>query len=113
MYADYSMTPFRKKLNIFRHGDLLIREVSTIPSNAIPLSTNIIAMGEKTGHNHQISGPAQVYETPDKQKYFQANKEIFLKHQEHNSLRIQAGRYVIISEREYDPFEDIQVWVED
>ena len=102
------MTTFRKKLNIFRHGDLLIREVSAIPSNAIPLSTNIIAMGEKTGHNHQISGPAQVYETPDKQKYFQANKEISLKHQEHATLKIKKGNYVIMHEREYNPFKNIQ-----
>ena len=36
----------------FRHGDLLIRKVSSIPKNAIPTSTNIIAEGEKTGHNH-------------------------------------------------------------
>ena len=57
------MIRFRKKLNIFRHGDLLIREVTTIPSNATPLSTNIIAMGEKSGHNHKLYGKHQVWET--------------------------------------------------
>ena len=107
------MIRFRKKLNIFRHGDLLIREVTTIPSNATPLSTNIIAMGEKSGHNHKLYGKHQVWETPDKQIYFQANQEISLKHQEHNTLKISKGNYVIINEREYNPFKDIQVGVED
>ena len=45
---------------IYRHGDLTIKQVAKIPDNVIQLSTNIIAFGEKTGHNHQLVGQVQV-----------------------------------------------------
>ena len=98
---------FKKKPNLYRHGDLLIKRVDQIPVNAILLSTNIIAHGED-GNTHQLRGSHQVFETPDKQMYFQANQEISLEHQEHDTLKISKGNYVIIHEREHNPFKDIQ-----
>ena len=98
---------FKKKPNLYRHGDLLIKRVEQIPVNAISLSTNIIAHGED-GNTHQLRGSHQVFETPDKQMYFQANQEISLEHQEHDTLKISKGNYVIIHEREHNPFKDIQ-----
>ena len=98
---------FKKKPNLYRHGDLLIKRVEQIPVNAISLSTNIIAHGEN-GNTHQLHGSHQVFETPDKQMYFQANQEISLEHQEHDTLKISKGNYVIIHEREHNPFKDIQ-----
>ena len=104
---------FKKKPKIYRHGDLLIRQVKKIPGSATRLDTNIIAFGEKTGHNHKLHGPCQVYETPDQQMYFKAKHEIFLKHQEHNTLKISKGLYEILHEREYNPFKNIQQEVGD
>ena len=103
---------FKKNPKLYRHGDLLIKRVDQIPVNAISLSTNIIAHGEN-GNTHQLHGSHQVFETPDKQTYFQAKQEISLKHQEHNTLKISKGNYVIIHEREHNPFKDIQVEVLD
>ena len=99
---------FRKKRKVFRHGDLLIMQVDKIPDTAIRLDTNIIAMGEKTGHHHKLVGRHQVYETPDKQKFFEAKQELSLKHQEHNTLKISKGKYIIINEREHNPFKNIE-----
>ena len=103
---------FKKKPNLYRHGDLLIKRVEQIPVNAISLSTNIIAHGEN-GNTHQLHGSHQVFETPDKQMYFQANQEISLEHQEHDTLKISKGNYVILHEREHNPFKNIQEEVVD
>ena len=108
------------KPKLYRHGDLLLRQVDKIPVSATPMKTNIIAEGEVTGHNHKLYGSYQVWGTHSSQNhriivptYFQAKEEISLKHQEHNTLKISKGNYVILHEREYDPFKNIQQEVVD
>ena len=96
-----------KKPKIYRHGDLLIRQVKKIPESATQLSTNIVAHGEN-GHSHKLHGSHQVYEIPDKQILFEAKQDLFLKHQEHNTLKISKGNYVVVHEREYNPFKNIE-----
>ena len=98
---------------IFRHGDLLIREIWLIPSDAVRKSTNIIAEGEKTGHNHELKGAQQVFETLDKQLYFEAKQDVILKHPDHNTLEIPTGHYIVEHQRRYNPFEDVQEEVVD
>jgi len=49
-----------KKPKLYRHGDLLIKQIDHIPLIAKPLSTSIIAEGEITGHNHKLYGSHQV-----------------------------------------------------
>ena len=98
---------FRKKPKLYRHGDLLLRQVDEIPESAQQLSTNIIAHGEN-GNTHKLHGSHQVYETTDKQILFTANQDVSLKHQEHNTLKISKGNYVVVHELEYNPFKNIQ-----
>ena len=104
---------FGIKPKLFRHGDLLIRKVSSIPKTAILTSTNIIAEGEKIGHNHELKGSQQVFETLDKQRYFQAEDHVLIKHPDHNTLDIPAGQYIIERQRRYNPFENLQEEVVD
>ena len=104
---------FRKKPRLFRHGDLLIRKVPSIPKTAIPTSTNVIAEGEKTGHNHELKGSHQVFEMLDKQLYLEAKQDVILKHEDHNTLTLPSGCYIIESQRKYDPFEDVEEKVVD
>ena len=104
---------FGIKPKLFRQGDLLIRKVPSIPKTAIPTSTNIIAEGEKTGHNHELKGSHQVFEMLDKQLYFEAKQDVILKHPDHNTLDIPKGRYIVEHQRRYDPFEDTQEEVMD
>ena len=98
---------------LFRHGDLLIQEIFSVPSFAKPISTNIIAEGEKTGHNHVLNGSHQIYETADNHKYFKAKQELKLEHPEHNTLIIPKGIYTVIHERSFNPCEDIEIEVID
>ena len=95
------------KPKLYRHGDLLLRQVDEIPESATQLSTNIIAHGEN-GNTHKLHGSHQVYETPDNQMLFTAEQDVSLKHQEHNTLKISKGNYVVVHEREYNPFKNIQ-----
>ena len=99
---------FGIKPKLFRHGDLLIRKVSSIPKTAILLSTSVIAEGEHPDHNHKLSGEHQVFETLDKQLYFQAEDHVLIKHPDHNTLDIPAGQYIIERQRRYNPFENLQ-----
>ena len=92
---------------LYRHGDLLIRLVKKIPESTTRVSTNIIAHGEN-GHTHQLHGSYQVFETPDKQIVFQAKQDLALKHQEHAMLKISKGSYVVVPERQYTPFNNIE-----
>jgi len=108
------------KPKLYRHGDLLIKQIDQIPLMAKPLSTNIIAEGEITGHNHKLYGSQQVYGTHSDKNfriieptYFQAKEEISLKHQEHDTLKISKGNYVILHEREHDPFNIVEIKVQD
>ena len=85
----------------------MIRQVKKIPESATQLSTSIIAHGEN-GNTHKLHGSHQVYETPDQQILFTANQDLSLKHQEHNTLKISKGNYVVVHEREYNPFKNIE-----
>ena len=98
---------------LFRHGDLLIQEIFSVPSFAKPISTNIIAEGEKTGHNHMLNGSHQIYETVNNQKHFEAMQEVELEHPEHNTIIIPKGIYTVVHERSFNPCEDIEIEVID
>tara|TARA_B100001105_G_C22109390_1_gene322653 strand:+ start:52 stop:357 length:306 start_codon:yes stop_codon:yes gene_type:complete len=98
---------------VFRQGDQLIRKISSIPSTAKPISTNIIAEGEKSGHNHVLNGSHQIYETDDKQMYFEAKQELKIEHPEHNTIMIPKGIYTVVHEISWNPFEDREVEVLD
>ena len=103
---------------LFRQGDLLIREISSIPYTAKPISTNIIADGEKTGHNHTLNGSHQIFETVEpahkqKQIHFEAKQELKIEHPEHNTIIIPKGIYTVVHERSFNPCEDIEIEVID
>ena len=101
---------------LFRQGDLLIREISSIPYTAKPISTNIIADGEKTGHNHTLNGSHQIFETVEpaqKQIHFEAKQELKIEHPEHNTIIIPKGIYTVVHERSFNPCDDIEIEVID
>ena len=98
---------------LFRQGDQLIREISSMPSTAKPISTNIIAEGEKSGHNHVLNGSHQIYQTDDRQMYFEAKQELKIEHPEHNTIMIPKGIYTVVHEISWNPFEDREVEVLD
>ncbi len=58
-----------------------------------------------TGHKHRLVGQVQVYEDSTKhEKYFEANSPVQLVHEEHKSITIDPGIYMVVHEQEFDPF---------
>lgn len=100
------------KQKLFRHGDILLKEIPTIPEYAEKLDTSILAEGEQTGHNHKLTGSYQLYEIKNSKsetvKFLNVEKSTKLTHQEHNQLIITPGKYIVVNEREYSPFVDLK-----
>ena len=93
----------------YRHGDLLIRRIESLPQRLTRLNTRTLAQGEVTGHQHRlISQTAQVFISNDanQQKYLSVVEPTQLVHEEHKPITIEEGAYVVIQEREFDPFGD-------
>ena len=106
---------FMKKLKLFRQGDVLLRELKSIPKAARPQKHNgpiVLALGEATGHKHQIAEElenVEVFVGPEGQIYLQVRAETALEHEEHAPIRIPPGKYERILQREYRPDQVRQV----
>jgi len=97
-----------KFMKMYRHGDLLIRQIDKIEKKGKKEKELTIAYGEATGHHHTLYGsPQAIIEGFDDKKYFRIlGESVELRHQEHKTLKIEPGDYEITYEREYDYFED-------
>lgn len=95
-------------MKIYRHGDVVIKEVEKLPRGLKKKADNIVAYGEATGHNHKLVelelGDLSVYQSKEGKIYFEATKPVQLKHQEHKTITIDPGSFIIEIERERDPF---------
>lgn len=87
----------------FRHGDLLLESIDTIPSEAKVRNSNIILEGETTGHAHRVSG-GSILEVGE-QMYVAVPDAGAVTHEEHNRIELPAGNYRVIRQREYRPYD--------
>lgn len=94
---------------LYRHGDLLIRQIKRLPGNLRPLKSTILAAGEDTGHAHLLQpvngSMLQVYRSGSGTRYFKTDHAI-LTHEEHAAMTIEKGFYSVRREREYDYFSE-------
>jgi hypothetical protein len=101
----------------YRHGEILLQQVETIPEGAIARKTNVVATG-KTGHDHRLTG-GQILEpnTPDggTTSYIDITADgAGIDHDEHGKIALAAGeKYEVIRQREFDPYADAARQVED
>jgi hypothetical protein len=88
----------------YRHGDLLIVPVDSIPQGAKQTKKTkdrILAYGEVTGHAHRLSD-GLVLELEGR-TYFKTTVETTLSHEEHGPLKFKPGNYMVTHQREYSP----------
>jgi hypothetical protein len=94
---------------IFRQGDILFKKIEKIEWRWNDLlNTDIILMGEATGHAHRaVNAELWGRETP---RFIIANDHTKIIHDEHHTINLPAGMYQIIRQREYGHFEirDVQ-----
>ena len=110
-----SNEPKENKMKIFRHGDVLLKqieitkEVKEALAKSEPQKECTIALGEATGHHHTLypggDEPSVRMVEIEGRRFLDVGTEYFLRHQEHHELRIDPGCYEIIMEEEYCPFE--------
>lgn len=90
----------------YRHGDVIVRQVRSIPKGAVEKKVKkiVLAEGEVTGHSHQISsGAAKLFIFNDK-AYLQVKSKIAaLTHEEHSRIELPAGNYEIEIQQDYEP----------
>lgn len=90
---------------LWRHGDVLIAEASSLPSGAKLCPNTILARGEITGHSHRV-------EAPQTAELWERDGELFLRvvaesarvvHEEHKPITLPRGIYRVWMQREYTP----------
>jgi hypothetical protein len=95
---------------LYRHGDVLVAQVSAIPAGAVKRPHLVLAEGELTGHSHRIAEPGTA-------ELHQAGRELYLRviaesatllHQEHGPISLPRGDYRVWRQREYSP-QDIRI----
>lgn len=92
---------------LYRHGDLLLKKVRTIPDHAKPLQHLVLAEGELTGHSHRIAekGAARLYQSDQVMYLWVTVQPATLIHQEHGPIALSKGKYRVWRQREYSPQE--------
>ncbi|QEH32435.1 hypothetical protein OJF2_09060 [Aquisphaera giovannonii] len=90
---------------MWRHGDVFIAAVGSIPGDAARKRHVVLAEGEVTGHSHRIAeaGAAELLER-DGTLYLRVLADrAKLIHQEHRAIELPRGEYRVWQQREYTP----------
>ena len=91
-------------MKAYRHGDVVIRVVEKIPTQAKALTHRVLAEGEMTGHKHQITvGDATLYEHEGTLFLKVESDTATLTHEEHKPIVLPQGEFEIKIQREYEP----------
>ena len=97
----------KKVAPLYRHGDVLVLQVSEIPPEAEKQKHLVLAEGEMTGHSHRIAEPgaAELYRFGSEMYLRIVEPTATLIHQEHGPISLPAGDYRVWRQREYSPRE--------
>lgn len=91
----------------YRHGDVLVEDVSEIPPDARRLHHLVLAEGELTGHSHRVleRDAAVLYQSTGGRFLDVVAQQATLVHQEHGPIVLPHGYYRVWQQREYTPRE--------
>jgi hypothetical protein len=94
----------------FRHGDVIIQQVSGLPDKLDPLPHLILAHGELTGHAHRVVPAAGAKLSRSELGMFLevSTEGLQVVHEEHASISLPPGVYRVWRQREYSP-EEIRI----
>ena len=98
-------------MEYIRHGDCLLKPIDALPKNLRKTKSKTLAFGEVTGHHHSFSknSAVTIFRDIEDQKYVSVESNARLSHQEHDTVTVPKGTYVLVMEREMNPFtESIQ-----
>jgi hypothetical protein len=96
---------------LYRHGDVLIRKIASLPTGVHQHDGATLAYGEVTGHSHRLQ------QTQAVQLWARGN-DLFLEvkassatliHEEHQAIELPHGFYRVWKQREYRPDAYVEV----
>ena len=93
---------------MWRHGDVFIAAIKSLPDGIRKRPQPVLAYGELTGHSHRIADPdtAEMYEAGDGSLFLDVTAEsATVIHQEHKPIALPRGYYRVWQQREYAPRE--------
>jgi hypothetical protein len=102
------------KTIIFRQGDVCLIAVAEIPAEAKKQPAKgkkvILALGEATGHHHRFefldtSHNVNLHASAAGARYVHVKAEAQLLHEEHSTVSVPKGKYLLPSQVEYTPAE--------
>lgn len=97
---------------MFRQGDVLILKVNNFDKSQIVKAIDrdkggvVLAYGEVTGHSHQIREDAATLfslANQDNDRLLTVSETVNLVHEEHSTIVLEPGDYLIRKQREYIP----------
>ena len=96
-----------------RQGDLLIEQIDgPLPKYGKQTDCDniVLAYGEVTGHAHRIASPGALLFVADRpttsgnvMSFFSLKEPAELTHEEHAPIKLPAGNFRVVRQREYDP----------
>jgi hypothetical protein len=100
-------------LKLYIQGDVMIRPVQALPDGALAVKNKgriVLAHGEATGHAHAVSvREAREFTMADSgaavRRFLSVASVATVKHEEHAPVKLPAGVYEIVQQREYSPQE--------
>jgi hypothetical protein len=90
-------------MKIWRQGDVLIKQVGSLPKTTQKRENGILAYGEVTGHCHQVDNKvaAEVLEV-ENGLYLRVGEEgVRIIHDEHSPITLPPGNFEITIQRSY------------
>lgn len=100
--------------NVLRQGDVLLIAVAAIPADATAEKVKgrkvILALGEATGHHHRFEflntdHNVKLFRGGTGERFLEVTKPAELLHEEHSTVRVPAGKYLLPQQVEYTPAE--------
>lgn len=97
----------KKNTSWIRQGDVIIDIVEDVKVPLKKVDQAILAEGEVTGHFHKLSGELMFAQDGDL-KYLNVLQDSLLSHNEHDTLTIPKGKYLVRMQREVDLLGEVR-----
>ena len=93
---------------MYRQGDILLMPIGDIPGGVKSIEREdgriVLAKGEVTGHAHVVEDEkVQFVLTPAGKRILISPVPFEVSHEEHGTLKIPAGAFEVVRQREYAP----------
>ena len=102
-------------MNKFKHqGDVLfVPYHEELPEDEVTHNNCFkLALGEHTGHSHRIptknKKDMRIFKNENGEYILELKDSAWVEHEEHGTITIEPGRYIVPTEREYDWFQMTQ-----